>query len=684
MDVKKPDRQTRYPVVLFALFIAGTAVSTILSSCITERSTAMPEPKTAGYGSWKSPITSELITSETIGLGQVELDGGDVYWVEMRPSEAGRNIVVRCPFNGTPADVTPAPWNARTRVHEYGGGSYLARGGAVYFSHFTDQRLYRTSGDDAPVPITPEGDYRYADAVFDEARSRLVCVREDHGDPSREALNTIVAVDVKGEADVRILVSGHDFYSSPRISPDGSQLSWLAWNHPNMPWDGTELWLAGIGDDGDIVAPVKIAGGPSESIFQPSWSPGGDLYFVSDRTGWWNIYRIRSGAVEAVTSVEAEFGRPQWVFGISTYAFPSPDRIICTWTRNGDWRLALIDTETLELTGINLPYSAFGSVRASNGIAVFTAGSPDSFNAIVSLDFMTMRTKILKRSGTVDIDPGYISIPKAIEFPTEDGLTSHAFHYPPKNKDFRAPAGELPPLIVISHGGPTGATMKILRLVIQYWTSRGFAVVDVNYGGSSGYGREYRERLKGRWGIVDIDDCVNAALFLAEREQVDRDRLAIRGGSAGGFTTLAALTFRDVFKTGASHYGVSDLEALAKETHKFESRYLDSLIGPYPEKRDIYIERSPIHHTDLLSRPMILFQGLEDKIVPPNQAEMIVDALAKKGVPVAYLPFEGEQHGFRNAANIRRALDAELYFYSRVFGFTPADKIEPVEIINMK
>jgi dipeptidyl aminopeptidase/acylaminoacyl peptidase len=384
-----------------------------------------------------------------------------------------------------------------------------------------------------------------------------------------------------------------------------------------------------------------------------------------------------------MTEMEAEFGRPQWVFGMSTYAFESAARIVCSYTERGTWRLAVLDTETRHLEPIETPYTEIGGVRAAPGRIVFVGGSPTEPASVIQLDLDTRQTEVLRRSANVTVDAGYLSAPQAIEFPTENGLTAHAFFYPPQNCDCAAPPGERPPLLVISHGGPTAATSTVLNLGIQHWTSRGIAVLDVNYGGSTGYGRAYRERLNDHWGMVDVDDCVSGARYLVERGLVDENRLAIRGGSAGGYTTLAALTFRNVFKAGASYYGVSDLEALTKDTHKFESHYSDRLIGPYPARRDLYLERSPIHFTDRLSCPVILFQGLDDKIVLPNQAEMMVEALRAKGLPVAYVPFEGEQHGFRQAKNIKRALDAELYFYSRIFGFELAEPVEPVPIENL-
>jgi dipeptidyl aminopeptidase/acylaminoacyl peptidase len=426
-----------------------------------------------------------------------------------------------------------------------------------------------------------------------------------------------------------------------------------------------------------------VAGGIDESVFQPEWSPDGILYFVSDRTGWWNLYRWRDRRTEPLCQMDAEFGLPQWVFGMSTYAIESADRIVCAYTQQGTWYLANLYTATGEIEVIETPYSSIGSVRAVPGRVVFLGASPTEPTSVVQLDLATRRLEVLRRSSEVKIDPGYLSKPTAIEFPTEQNLTAHGFFYAPKNHDYAAPPGEQPLLIVISHGGPTAATSGALNLMIQHWTSRGIAVLDVNYGGSTGYGRAYRQRLDGQWGIVDVDDCENGARYLVERGEVDGDRLVIRGGSAGGYTTLCSLTFRDIFKAGASYCGVSELEALVKDTHKFESRYLDRLIGPYPEARDLYWKRSPINFVQKLSCPVIFFQGLEDKIVLPNQAEMMVDALRAKGVPVAYVPFEDEQHGLRRAASIKRALDSELYFYSKVFGFELADAVEPVQIDNL-
>ncbi|MBH8560700.1 S9 family peptidase [Nostoc sp. CENA67] len=641
------------------------------------------KPEVASYGSWRSPITTDLMTARTIGLGQIALDGEDIYWSELRPSELGRTVVVRQTANHQIQDVIPTPFNVRTRVHEYGGSSFLVVDGTVYFSNFTDQRLYRQDVGSEPQAITPEAAIRYADYVFDRQRQRIICVCEDHTVAEREAVNTVVSIGLEKDSQVQKLVSGNDFYASPRLSPDGSRLAWLTWNHPNMPWDGTQLWVGELKADGSLGNTQQVAGGLDESIFQPEWSPDGKLYFISDRTGWWNIYRWENGDIESLTEMKAEFGLSQWVLSTSTYAFESANRIICTYTQQGSWYLASLDTTTKQLEALATPYTDISSVHAAAGKVVFVGSSPTELRAIAQLNLTNGTLEVLRSASDVTIDAGYLALPQPIEYPTADGKTAYALFYPPKNHDYIAPEGEKPPLIVKSHGGPTAATSSSLSFSIQYWTSRGIAVLDVNYGGSTGYGREYRQRLNGQWGIVDVDDCVSGARYLVEQGKVDGDRLTISGGSAGGYTTLCALTFRNTFKAGASYYGVSDLEALARDTHKFESRYLDGLIGAYPQQRQIYQERSPINFTDRLACPVIFFQGLEDRVVPPNQTEAMVTAMRAKGVPVAYVPFAGEQHGFRQAQNIKRSLEAELYFYSRIFNFELAEPIEPVVIENL-
>jgi dipeptidyl aminopeptidase/acylaminoacyl peptidase len=660
-------------------------------------------------------------------LGVVALDGDDIYWLEGRPREGGRYALVRRTPGGRIADVTPPEINVRSRVHEYGGGAYVVSHGVVYCANFADQRVYRIGGSAAvggsteqdppyvrPEPITPAGAWFYADFEVDPRRQRLICVREDHTHEGREPTNTLVSIPT-GPAEAghyegppraghdegplsagHVLVSGADFYSTPRLSPDGSRLAWLSWNHPAMPWDGTELWVAQVGASGALEEPVRVAGGPDESMYQPGWSPDGTLYYVSDRDGWWRLHRARRGGaaqpvppytIEAVLRepvAEAEFGRPQWVFGTSTWACAGPSHLVVSYTRAGTWHLATIDVQDGTLTGIATHRQPHDWIAANATHAVLVAGSATQPDAVVRVDLASGAVDTLRTASSVQLDAGYISVAEAIEFPTDAGRTAHAFYYPPRNTDVAAPAGETPPLMVISHGGPTSAARPTLDLQIQYWTSRGFAVADVNYGGSSGFGRAYRERLNGQWGIVDVADVIRAARFLAAQGKVDGNRSVIRGGSAGGYTTLAALTCHpEVFKAGASYYGISDLEVLELDTHKFESRYSHSLIGPYPESKEIYRARSPIHAIDRLACPLILFQGLEDKVVPPNQSQMMADAVRARGLPVAYLAFEGEQHGFRKAETIIRSLEAELYFYGAVFGFVPADPIPPVPIENL-
>ncbi|NUN64373.1 prolyl oligopeptidase family serine peptidase [Pseudanabaena biceps] len=634
----------------------------------------------APYGSWKSPISSDLIVSNSIRLGAIAIDDGQVYWNEGRPTEGGRNLIMRYDKEGNYREMTPNTFNVRSLVHEYGGGEYLVEDGRIYFSNFSDRCIYRKVGGSNCKPLTTESAYRYADFVWSRLYGKLICVREDHS-AGGEPINSLVAVNTSDGEDLQVLVTGADFYASPSLNDSGDKISWLSWNHPNMPWDGTELWIADLveSDIGvlTIQNPQLVAGGIDESIFQPRWSPDGKLYFVSDRTGWWNLYSTSVedfSQVQSLCPMSAEFGLPQWVFGMSTYDFTGDRKVICSYTQYGISHLAILDPANLAsgLQEIDLPFTSISSVHCEGDRVVFHGGSATEPTAIILLEISTGTWQKIRAASDLQIDSGYISAAQPVEFPTENDKTAHGLFYPPKNKDFQAQSTEKPPLLVKSHGGPTASTSGSLSLGIQYWTSRGFAVLDVNYGGSTGYGREYRDRLKGNWGIVDVDDCANGAKYLAEKGLVDGDRLAISGGSAGGYTTLCALTFRDDFKAGASHYGICDLEALATDTHKFESRYLDSLLGKYPEQKELYIQRSPIHFTEKLSCAIAFFQGLEDKVVPPNQAEMMVAALQKKGLPVLYVAFEGEQHGFRKAENIKRALDGEFGFYAQNFGFTPA------------
>ena len=649
----------------------------------------MPERQTAPYGSWSSPITSDLIVASTIGLGGILLDGTDVYWLESRPQENGRSVIVRRAADGSTVDFTPAvsgagvaTFSVRTRVHEYGGGSYLVSDSVVYFCNDADQRLYRQELGGIPAAITPDPPQprglRYADGVMDARRGRMIWVREDHTTPAPEPVNTLVEIPPDGAPPQRVLQSGRDFYAAPRLSPDGSRLAWLEWSHPSMPWIGCELWVGECAADGSVGNKRLVAGGDDESIFQPEWSPGGTLYFVSDRAQpslegrWWNLFRVGGDALDnsvriaPVYPLAAEFGRAQWQFRMSTFAFTSASQLVCSYVQNGVHRMSTVDLASLEARPIPTEYEDVSFVRATADRVYFAGGSPTTPPTVVELHLPSGQAKILKLSTTEDLEAyrKYLSVPEPVTFETDTGQQAHGLFYPAQNADFAAPAGELPPLLVHCHGGPTAAASPTLSWGTQYWTSRGFAVLDVNYGGSTGYGREYRLRLQGSWGVVDVADSVNGARYLAATGRVDPERWAISGASAGGYTTLAALTFRKEFKTGASYYGVSDLEALAKDTHKFESRYLDGLIGPYPQRRDLYVARSPIHSARLLAAPVAFFQGAEDRVVPPQQAEEMVDALRRRRIPFLYLLFDGEQHGFRRADNIKRALDAELYFYA--------------------
>jgi dipeptidyl aminopeptidase/acylaminoacyl peptidase len=641
-------------------------------------------PATEPYGSWRSPLTPDLLVEKFVGLSYPQPWGEAVVWVEMRSQEGGRYVIVRGDPDGSVTDLTPEGFNARTLVHEYGGLAYAVHGDTLFFANFADQRLYRIQPGGAPEPITPAPpaprSNRYADPVVSPDGRWLVCVRERHtGD---EVVNEVVALPTDGSAEPRILAGGHDFYSFPRLSPDGARLAWICWDHPRMPWDGTELWEAPV-DAGLHPGTARlVAGSADESVTQPRYAPDGRLHFVSDRSGWWNLYAGAEGGAQAIAPRDAEFAGPDWVFGQCSYVFGDDGSLVATWGQAGADHLGILRPGEAEFTEIETRFTVLGSLKPFGSGVVTVAANAAEAPAVVEISVPSGLSRVIHRSRELELPPDLISIPRAIEFPTEGGLTAHAIYYPPANPDFAGPENERPPLVVISHGGPTSATSTALNLGIQFWTTRGIGVVDVNYGGSTGYGREYRRRLNGAWGVVDVDDCVNAARYLAEQGEVDGDRLVIRGGSAGGYTTLCALTFRDAFACGGSHYGVADAGALATDTHKFESRYLDGLIGPWPEARALYEERSPIFHTDRLNTPLILFQGLEDEIVPPAQAERMADALRRKGVPFAYLAYEGEQHGFRKAENIKRTAEAELYFYGRILGFQPADDLPPVEIVN--
>jgi len=643
--------------------------------------------KVSPYGSWESPISSGLVARTGAIWARFERpepaeDG--VYWLESRPDE-GRTVLVFKPWDGGVEDVTSAEFNVRSRVHEYGGSAYFRHGDTLFFSNFDDQRLYRQDGRGSDArPITPEppepASLRYADAVVSPDGRTVVCVRERHEEGA--VTNELVALPVDGSREPWIVASGRDFYSYPCLNPEGTRLAWTAWDNPLLPFIGTELWVADVFPELRLGEPRQVAGGPEESIFQPQWGPDGTLHFVSDRSGWWNLYRDRDREIEAPAPVEAELGWMQWWFGQSSYAFLPDERIACILNRGDSQPLVFLSGGRYEEAGA--PFEAVRQpfLRSHGTKLAWVAGSATEPTSVVSLDAESGDFEVLRSGLGEALEPSYVSPAAAIEFPTEDGVPGHALFYAPRNPDFSGPEDEKPPLVVLVHGGPTSQSVASLDPAIQYLTSRGLAVVDVNYGGSTGYGRAYVERQKGRWGIVDTDDSIAAARFLADRGDVDGERLAITGGSAGGYTTLYALTFRDAFATGASYYGISDLEEFNATTHKFEACYDRWLIGPCPEEAELFRERSPVHSIDNVRVPVLILQGLDDEVVPPSQAEIMVEALRRNGIPFAYLPFEGEGHGFRKEENIRRAHEATVYFFSKVFGFELADPVEPVEIEN--
>lgn len=647
---------------------------------MTAPTTTSTKKRSAPYGIWPSPITAAVVAAGASPLSQPQLDGSDVYWLAGRASEGGRTTLLR-QRGSELTEMTPAPFNVRTRVHEYGGGASLVDGGTVWFSHFADNRIYVIHPGAAPAALSAGGALRHADFVLDRQRQRLISVREDHGASDLQPVNTLCAVGADGSETV--LVQGSDFYAAPRVSPDGRMLAWLSWDHPRMPWEGSLLWLAEILDDGTLGLPQLVAGGEAEAICQPEWSPAGVLHFVSDRSGWWNLYRLNGGATEALCDRAAEFATPHWSFGGSMYGFRPDGDIVCTYIEHGVSRLAQLSAATGKLQALPNPYEEIRDLRVAGSGAVMLGGAPTIALELARIDLDTLAQDVLAQSIAALPPASFLSVPESITYPTSGNRTAHAFYYPPCNAGFEGDAGTRAPLMVISHGGPTGMASNTLKLATQFWTSRGFAVLDVNYGGSSGFGRAYRDALRGQWGVIDVDDCVAGARYLAHRGVVDPERLVIRGGSAGGLTTLCALTFHDVFKAGASYYGVSDLKGLDADSHKFESHYNAYLIAPAPQADALYQARSPINHAERLTRPMIFFQGLDDKVVPPQQSEVMVEALRKNGVPVAYMTLEGEGHGFRKADSIVRTLEAELYFYLRIFGLSAPGASAPVPIDNL-
>ena len=638
----------------------------------------------APYGSWESPLSAADIAGAQHQVSAAAFVGDDLWWSELRPAENGRDAVCRRDASGAPFDVLPAPWNARTRVHEYGGGAWATTSdGRLVFAEFSDQRLYRLDpGSTEPVPLTPAPDLaaglRYAELSVLESAGEVWCVRESHdGDGGLVRDIAAVPLDASAASDasrVRSVVGGSRFLAYPRLSPSGRQLAWIAWEHPQLPWDGTELRVADLGPDGSCGPCRTLLGSTTESVLQPEWADESHLYVVSDRSGWWNLYRVAAAgdvAPQALCEYEADFAGPLWTLGTRWYAPLRDGRLLTVRTLGLD-RLALLDPTAGTLTDVDLGDLTglqIASVR-DGSVALFSSGA-QSAHGLRVLDLESGSVQLVRSSVDALPPAGYLPEARAMTFAGPGGREVHAFVYPPRNPDFRALDEELPPYLAFVHGGPTGHVSARLNLTIAYFTSRGIGIVDVNYGGSTGYGREYRERLRGQWGIVDVEDTVAAVVGLADAGLADRARLAIEGGSAGGWTVLAALTRTDVFACGASYFGIADLTGFSEDTHDFESRYVDGLVGPLPEARELYDERAPINHVDGLSCPVLLLQGLDDPVVPPSQSERFRDAMVAKGIPHAYLAYEGESHGFRRTSTMVHSREAELSFYGQIMGFDP-------------
>ncbi len=643
----------------------------------------MAQKRSAPYGSWDSPISAELVAaSSQHWINQLHVEGEELYMLHRQPEQGGRSVVARLNGDERIEELTPAPFDARTRVYEYGGSCFAVKDGVIYFSNFPDDRLYCHRPGRSPRPITAEGDVRYADLVIDRRRNRLICIREDHS-PAGEPTHVIAAVDLDGDEFGAVLFDQTDFVAFPVLSEDGRKLAWVAWNHPNMPFFSSSLWAADVQEDGSLTNIRQVVPEQEESITDPRWSPSGALYFCSDRSDWWNLYRWQDDEISAVCPMTAELANPYWNVGKTMYRFLSPSRVLAAYNENGTWNLGQIDVETGRRKEIPAEFTFIVLLETVGEHAFVVAASPRRPRSLFKIDLNSGEYACLASSVQYSISQDYLSPGSHISYPTENGLQAHGFYHAPHNPDFEAPAGELPPLIVIAHGGPTGSIKHALDMGVQFYTSRGFAVLEINYGGSAGYGRAYRNRLRGQWGVVDVDDAVNGARYLVEQGLVDKERTIMRGGSAGGFTTFAALAFRDYFRAGSSHYGISDLAFWDQETHKFEAHYCQSLIGPYPEKIELYRERSPINRASEINVPLLIFQGLDDKVVPPNQSRFVAEALCARGVPVAHIEFEGEAHGFRRFETNVRVHQTELAFFGQVFGFEPADELPPLLIDNL-
>lgn len=642
------------------------------------------DQSTAACGTWQSPISADLIVGGSVRLVQPGIDGDDIYWIESRPSEQGRSVLVKRRPDGRCTDLTPAPFNARSKVHEYGGGAYRASRGRCWFVNFEDQGIYEAPDGESPRLLTVADGRRFADLVYDAGRARLIAVCEDHRDPG-EPRNYLVSIAL-ADGGIEDFATGYDFYSSPRLSRDGQRIAWICWRHPNLPWDRTELWVADLDATGSPVAGRRVMAAEAEAAQQPVWRDDGSLLFVSDADDWWNLYCWVDdgdcGQARQITRERAELGQPAWTFCMQNYGVGENGEVVGCFVGDAVSSLRRIDTVSGRTSAIECAYGVIEHLEVDGRRAIMLAGGGDRPMAIVQVDLDTARPRVLREAHELPVEVDDLSFPQAISYRTSDDEHAHALYYPPANQRFCVPPGEAPPLVVTCHGGPTSASTPALDLRIQYWTTRGFAVLDVNYRGSTGYGRKYRQSLYGRWGLADVDDCVYGALHLSRQGLADADRLVIRGGSAGGYTTLCALTFHDTFRAGASYFGIGELESMFAHTHKFESRYDHWLFGLNGNREEIIEARSPARHAERIDCPVIFFQGLDDKVVPPQQSEHLVEILRSKGLPVAYLAFEGEGHGFRRADTIKSCLEAELDFYATILGFGMTDRAPSIEIEN--
>jgi len=625
----------------------------------------------AAPGGWSSPLTAGSVAADSLRLAEPRAIDNGVAWLETRPREKGRTTIVVRSVDGAPRDIVPAPFTVRSRAHQYGGGAYCWASGGFFFVNDTDQNVYRVVEGGLPQAVTGVEDQLFADLQWDAAHACLVCVVEDHRSTTPE--NRLVRIDA-GTGRVDTLWHGSDFVSSPRISADGRRLVWLAWDRPHMPWTCTRLWIAELDASGGLKH-ARVVGPENASIFQPEWGPDGKLYFVADIDDWWNLYCLADGGVKQVTSLQAEFALPQWVFGMRTYGFCGTDRIAAARVRDGLWSVLEIDCRTGATRTVKTAWTQIESLSTSGTDLLLLAGAPDRPLSVVRLDG-ERRDHVLRVASEVRIDPATLSLPESITFPVGDGDEAYGLHYRPSR-----PPPLPPPLLVRCHGGPTSAASSSLDLRTQFWTSRGFAVLDLNYRGSTGYGRPYREKLYGRWGIVDVEDAVAGASWLVNQGLADAQKLLISGSSAGGFTVLCALAFHDRFAAGASYYGVSEVASLFNTTSKFESDYGSWLLGPDIER--VSRERSPLRNPDALTKPVIFFQGLQDRVVLPEQSESMYQALVSRNVPTALLTFPEEGHGFRQETTIRSCLESELAFYRRVLGITSAEPFAKLDIKNL-